>query len=219
MQIEVLHQEIDRRQAIHGDASLCSVYGTGCIKNPRVMFVFMNPTGRNVSTNKTWQGIRASWLGTKNIWHLFNKLKLISDEYFTKTQKLSPADWTENFAREIYTELKNNGVFITNLAKCTQVDARPLKDRVFKDYLDLIKQEILAVNPQNIISFGNQVSSIILGKAISVSQYPNKKSELLKIGNKKFNVFPTYYPIGRGRMNLPLAVKRIEKILKSNLTK
>lgn len=213
MQLERLHQEINRLQRVHGDPELCPVYGTGCVKNPKIMLMFMNPTGRNISTNPQWSGIRASWLGTKNIWHLLHQANLLAQSYLEQTQAQTPEEWTPSFAQEIYQELARNGVFLTNLAKCTQVDARPLKDSVFRDYLDLAKQEILEVQPEKIITFGNQVSSILLNKPISVSQYSETKSEVLELDKQKFAVFPTYYPVGRGRMNMPLAVKRIRAVL------
>lgn len=213
MQLERLHPEIERLQKVHGDPTLSPVYGTGCVKNPKIMLMFMNPTGRNVSTNPAWPGIRASWLGTKNIWHLLHQANLLAKSYLEQTQAQAPEEWTPSFAQEIYQELARNGVFLTNLAKCTQLDARPLKDSVFKDYLHLTQQEILETRPAKIITFGNQVSSILLNKPISVSKYSGTKSEILEIDKEKFNVFPTYYPVGRGRMNMPLAVKRIRAVL------
>ena len=74
-------------------------------------------------------------------------------------------------------------------------------------------EEIASVNPQNIVSFGNQVSSVLLAKPVSVGDYTGTKNEPLKIGNKKFKVYPTHYPVGQGRRNMPLAMKRIRKVL------
>lgn len=213
MQLESLHNEIDSLQTIYGDKSLQSVYGAGSIDSPRIMFIFMNPTAKNISANKKWLGLRAPWLGTKNVWNIFYEAGLLSELFYNKTQTLSNQDWTEEFCNDIYSHLKENNVYITNLAKCTQLDARPLKDKIFKNYLDLINKEISLVNPQHIITFGNQVSSIVLSKPVSVSVYGGKKGEKLVIGDKVFKIYPTYYPVGQGRRNMPLAIKRIKKIL------
>ena len=105
--------------------------------------------------------------------------------------------------------LEKNKIFITNLGKCTQVDARPLPDKVFKEYLSLIEKEIELVNPKIIILFGNQVSSIFLDEKISVST-SRKKKYIKEINNKKYSCFPVYYPIGNGRFNID---KSIEDIL------
>ncbi|MEI6775030.1 MAG: uracil-DNA glycosylase family protein [bacterium] len=116
---------------------------------------------------------------------------------------------------EIYQEIASNGVYISNLAKCTQTDARPLKDHVFKEYLDLIYEEIDRIKPQHIVSFGNQVSSILLNKKITVSTYVQSDHELLHIKKHTYTVYPTFYPVGQGMRNLPKAIARIQDIINS----
>jgi len=214
MQIEQLHSKFDKLQHSFGHQSLRSIYGAGCIEKPKVMLVFMNPTGKNISSQVHWKGLRAPWLGTKTVWQLFHDLWFISDKSFKKTQELKTEEWTADFAEALYLELKKKKVYITNLAKCTQIDARSLKDSIFREYLDLMFREIELVNPDNIITFGNQVSSIILNTQISVSKYFGEKKEILKIGKKDFNIYPVFYPVGQGRRNMPLAVNRICEIIK-----
>ena len=46
-----------------------------------LIFVFMNPTGKNNASYKEWKGIRAPWIGSKNIWYLFYQL----DSYISMT--------------------------------------------------------------------------------------------------------------------------------------
>jgi hypothetical protein len=178
------------------------------------MFIFMNPTGKNISSAKNWRGLRAPWLGTKNIWEIFYKLRILSESTFQKTQKLRPENWSEKFCSEIYREIAKRRTYITNLAKCTQKDAKPLKNYVFKNHLDIMKEEILLTNPKRIITFGNQVSSILLAKPIRVGDYKGKQKEILEISGKTFNVYPVYYPVGQGRRNMGLAIKRISSCSK-----
>ena len=64
-------------------------------------------------------------------------------------------DWTPNFCLNLYNKLAKDKIYISNLAKCTQIDARPLHDNIFKEYLDLIYQEIDQIKPKFIVSFGN----------------------------------------------------------------
>lgn len=213
MQLNQLKKDIDDLQLLFGDKNLKSIYGAGCIKNPKVMFIFMNPTAKNVSSFNSWKGLRAPWLGTKNVWQIFYALDIVSFDYFQKIQEMKIGDWDVNFAYNIYKEVVEKKVYITNLAKCTQVDARSLKNDVFKNYLKIMEKEIIAINPKNIITFGNQVSSIILGKPVSVGDYKRNKKEVLKISRKSFNVYPTHYPVGQGRRNMPIAIKRIKAIL------
>ncbi len=214
MQIKDLNGKFDKLHLRHGDSSLRSIYGAGRVKKPIAMFIFMNPTGKNVSSCGDWTGIRAPWLGTKNIWKLFRRLGILSDEHFRETQELRPSEWSPNFALAVYKELAKNKVYVTNLAKCTQVDARPLKNSVFEDYLELMLEEIAFVRPKNIFTFGNQVSSIILQKQISVSGYKGTRKETLGIGGSKFSVYPVHYPVGQGMRNMPLAAKRIASVIR-----
>ena len=79
---------------------------------------------------------------------LLSDLGLIDDEY-------------PEAAIALYEHVAVRGLFITNLASCTQPDARHLPDAVFRDYLPIMYDEILKANPRRIITFGNQVSSIL----------------------------------------------------------
>lgn len=209
LQIYPLHSEYDKLQKKYGDPILSSIYGAGCIRDPNIMFIFMNPTGRNVSSSLAWKGIRAPWLGTKQVWDIFHDLGFLPKEIYSQIKKCSPQDWNPEFSHILYSEISMKGVYITNLAKCTQTDARPLSNRIFKEYLDLMYKEIEIVNPCKIITFGNQVSSLILGKNISVSNYGGMKKESLL----SYDIYPTYYPVGQGRRNMPLAIERIRSIL------
>ena len=75
-----LNKEYDKLQKKYGDKRLDSIYNGGLINNPDICFVFMNPTGRNIATSKEWHGIKAPWIGTKNVWNLFYKLNVIDDD-------------------------------------------------------------------------------------------------------------------------------------------
>jgi len=49
LQIEHLKKDIDKLQTIYGNPKLNAIYGAGCIHDPKVLFLFMNPTARNIS--------------------------------------------------------------------------------------------------------------------------------------------------------------------------
>jgi hypothetical protein len=218
MQIRKLHSEFDRLQKKFGNRNLNAIYGAGCVKKPAVCFIFMNPTGRNVASNKKWNGLRAPWLGTKNVWKLFYEAGLLKKELYNLTQKKNSEDWDTAFANTLYREIKNNGIYITNLSKATQQDAKPLKNQVFKEYLPLIRQEISILKPKIVISFGNQVSSIILNQPVKVSEC-RKKHFLLGIAGKSFPVYPAHYPVGQGMRNLAKTVNDIKWILNKHAQK
>ena len=101
------------------------------------------------------------------------------------------------------------------MAKCTQVDARPLPDSVYKEYLELFKQEISIVKPKNIVLFGNQVSSIVLDEKISVSQV-RKKCFNQEINGKEYKFYSVFYPVGNGRFNIDKSIEDIKWIINQN---
>ena len=209
MNLDNIKKEYKKMQKVYGDPNLEPIYFGGCEKNPDICFMFMNPTARNIAANSSWEGPRSPWIGTKNIWDLFMAIRIIDEELYHKIKSKKGSEWTPEFAKKVYKTIEKNKIFITNLGKCTQVDARPLPDKVFKEYLSLIEKEIELVNPKIIILFGNQVSSIFLDEKISVST-SRKKKYIKEINNKKYSCFPVYYPIGNGRFNID---KSIEDIL------
>lgn len=209
MILEDLKKDYDKLQNKYGAKELDSIYNGGCTNNPDICFVFMNPTGRNIASSKDWKGLKSPWIGAKNIWDLFYKLNLVDETIYHQIKNKKGKEWTESFAEEVYKDVNNHKYFITNLGKCTQLDARPLPDSVYKKYLKLLEKEIEIINPKVVILFGNQVSSIVLNKKISVSECRKQLFEK-KINNKTYKFYSVYYPVGNGRFNID---KSIEDIL------
>lgn len=216
MKLQDLKDEYDLLQKSYGDPSLDSIYNGGCSENADIMFVFMNPTGRNVASDKNWKGLKAPWIGTKNIWDLFLAVGLFDSRLYDEIKSKKGSEWTIDFANEVYEEVKRNKVFITNLGKCTQIDARPLPDSVYMKYLHLLEKEISIVDPKVIVLFGNQVSSIVLGQKISVSLARKQKFEKV-IDGKTYKFYSVFYPIGNGRFNIDKSIEDIKWIIDNEL--
>lgn len=176
----------------------------------------MNPTGKNIASDKSWKGRKSPWLGTKNIWKLFYNVDLLSEDTFNQIMKKKPKDWDYQFCDYVYDEISKNKVFITNLGKCTQIDSRPLPDEVLKQYLDLFFKEIDIIKPKVILTFGNQVSSIILNKKISVSENRKIHHEI-EINNSKYKIYPVYYPVGNGIFNIDKSIEDIKWIIENEI--
>jgi len=200
----------------YGEVGLDSIYGGGCIENPNICFVFMNPTGRNVATSKNWKGLKYPWIGTKNVWDLFYGLGLLDEDIYLEIKSIKGSEWTEEFASRVYDNVVEHRIFITNLGKCTQIDARSLSNSVYYEYLDLLKKEIEIINPKVIILFGNQVSSIVLDEKISVSQC-RKKLFLNNINGKEFKFYSVYYPVGNGRFNMDKSIEDIKWVMENEI--
>ena len=210
--LEKLQEKFDELQSLYGSKNLNSIYGCGCRVKPKVALVFMNPTAKNIASKKGWSGLKAQWLGTKPIWKFLVQCGLFDENLYRKIELKKPADWTPEFCCQVYENVSRNGVWITNLAKCTQDDARTLSDSVFLKYKDLLCEELEAVDPEKIIFFGNQVSSIMLCKNISVSEVRRQKF-IVKLAGKDYDSYAVYYPVGNGRFNQPKAVEDLRAIL------
>lgn len=174
MNLKNLKNEYEKMQQIYGDKILKSINFGGYDTNPDICFVFMNPTSKNIASEPSWTGIRAPWIGTKNIWNLFVKTNLFNIDIYNEIKNKKVNECDKEFAEKVYNEVKRNKIFITNLGKCTQIDARPIQNSVYEKYLSLLEKEIEIVNPKVVILFGNQVSTVFLKEKISVSQCRKK---------------------------------------------
>ena len=52
MTLEDLNIKYDKLQLKYGAQELNSIYNGGCSTNPKICFVFMNPTARNIASKK-----------------------------------------------------------------------------------------------------------------------------------------------------------------------
>lgn len=137
---------------------------------------------------------------------------MFSENINEEIKSKKPKDWTPEFCEYVYTEVKKQGLWITNLAKCTKNDASPLPNKVFKQYRNLLKEELKLINPQKIFFFGNQVSSIMLEQPITVSTTRQKKFTL-EIDGKEFESYALFYPVGNGRINQHKTIEDILNII------
>lgn len=207
-----VNEEFGRMQGEFGASELDAICGGGCVESPRVVLVFMNPTKRNVAATKSWQGIKAPWIGTKDVWGILAEVGLFKRELVEKIRGMRAQDWTEGFAGEVYDCVAAKGCYVTNLAKCTQVDARELPNEVFERYRDLFFEEMRAVGAKKVVLFGNQVSSVVLGEEVMVSKCRRRKFE-----REGIDFYAVYYPVGNGRFNVGKAVEDLGWILEERV--
>ena len=130
--------------------SLKPILGNGKIFRPKVMFVFINPTHANISSDQNWQGPRFPFIGTKPVWRIFHKAGMFDDELIERINHLK--SWSLEFTDEVLNFLKskscgsgkvifkrkgkaqvnNNGIWVnkifrTNFLKSFSFDNQPRK--------------------------------------------------------------------------------------------
>ena len=82
----------------------------------------------------------------------------------------------------------------------------------------MLFKEIDIIKPKVIITFGNQVRSIVLNKKISVSE--NRKiCHKIKIKKNIYKVYPVYYPVGNGIFNMDKSIEDINWIIENEIKK
>jgi DNA polymerase len=210
-----LKDQYNKLQTKYGDKNLDAIISGGKKKNPDICFIFMNPTGRNIASDKNWKGLKAPWIGPKTVWKVFLHIRIFGKWMYNQIQRRKPQDWDVEFAEKVYREVEKNNFYITNLAKCTQLDSRKLPDAIFRKYRKLLVSELELVKPKKIITFGNQVSSVFLKRSISVSTHRRTIFEV-EINGKKIPTLPTYYPVGQGQRNMDKAVRDIRWYISNN---
>jgi len=189
------------------DNRLMPILGNGKTFRPKVMFMFINPTARNISLRKEWKGPRFPFIGTKQVWRVFHKAGLFDDMLMEEIEHSS--DWSIEFTNQVLGFLQNKGFYLTNVVKCTEYDATLPNSKKIKLFLPLLMKEIEIVQPEYIVTFGLIPFERLTGKKIKLSEHyldinKNKKLKFyeLKINSfkttSKIKVIPCYFPVGRG---------------------
>lgn len=185
------------------DHPLMPILGNGQCSKPKIMFVFINPTARNSSSHRHWQGPRFPFIGTKQIWRIFHRAGLFDDALLTAINKQST--WSLAFTEEVLRFLKNKSFYLTNLVKWTGHDAAPPKSDMVRLFLPILQREIELVQPQYIVTFGLLPFTALTQQKIHLQQYYTdamKHKQLnmypTRFGQHQTQVIPCYFPVGRG---------------------
>ncbi|MBI4145144.1 hypothetical protein HY493_02980 [Candidatus Woesearchaeota archaeon] len=185
------------------DNSLAPIVGDGKTQKPKVMFVFINPTSRNISSDPSWQGPRFPFIGTKQVWRVFNKAGLFDDRLLAQINR--QPTWSLVFTNHVLRFLRQNGLYFTNIVKWTGHDAALPDAEKVKLFLPILEKEIALVKPETIVTFGLIPFEKLTRQKIKLNDYYSEamrtrrlKTYELKIGSQPAEVIPCYFPIGRG---------------------
>jgi uracil-DNA glycosylase len=180
---------------------LPTVVGGGRSSRPEVAFIFINPTARNASTRSGWSGPRYPFIGTKQVWKIFHRARLIEDAVAEAIQ--AREYWDEQFAEQVYEHLEQSGFYLTNLVKWTGPDGSLPEQRLVQAYLPLLLAELEIVRPKRIVTFGLLPTKAIIGKHLRMEEIykqtvARRAPVYLQSEGSKWQVMPCYFPVGRG---------------------
>lgn len=199
---ELWEQVGDLNRKYFPENGLAPILGGGQTVNPKVMFVFINPTARNISSDPAWEGPRFPFIGTKPVWRVFHQAGFFRDDLMEVVER---GIWSVDFALQVQKFLEGQSLYLTNLVKWTGPDGS-LPDRgKISLFLPLMIREVEIVAPKYIVTFGSLPFECLTGQKITLSDYYDqisKQEKLLpqvaRIGAAFAKVIPCYFPVGRG---------------------
>lgn len=210
-EITVKVQKINNQH--YGDHSLDSISGAGKVRNPKLAFIFINPTHRNISTRKEWAGLKAPWIGCSNIWNLFADAGLINKSINKEIQH-AKTSWSYDFTNKVYSHVAERNLYITNTVKWAGLDAKLPERKKIDIYMPLLIEELTLLAPQKIIAFGQLTFDALLRnlklektKFGEINEMTLNTNQLYYVDSKIGPIVPCYFPVGQGIKNKDKAIK------------
>jgi len=195
------------------ESKLKPILGGGQSQSPQIMFVFINPTYRNQSSDPAWSGPRFPFIGTREVWRIFHRAGFLPPELLDKIEKLK--NWPVEFAEELEKYIRKESWYLTNLVKWTGEDGNLPDQKKIELFYPLLLKEIELVKPRYIVAFGLLPFRHLTGEVIRMGDYYEKVKEMGSLSTYPLReihlpgqVIPCYFPVGRGNP------KRAVEILK-----
>ena len=178
---------------------------------PRFLFLFINPTHLNVSSHKSYRGKRRyPFVGVRHFYRLLSRADFVSEELM---RNIYQNGWQLDDENRIEKSLTDNGVYITNLVKCTQSHPQSPQMKIIKENFPLLKKEINIVSPRYIIAFGRLPLKILTGKNLYLKDFLERVRDgnylplkSVNIFRREYDVLPCYFPVGRGNPGKALEI-------------
>ena len=200
---ELEKQVISLNNEMFPNHNLATILGNGRREKPRFAFVFINPTHKNISSRKEWQGPRFPFIGTRQVWRVFYNAGLFDKALIDGINK--NAEWSLGFTSKVLEFLDSKSFYFTNLVKFTGNNAELPDSAKIQMFLPLLKRELELLQPKFIVTFGLLPFESLTERKIKLQEYYTnalKRNELeffeAKINSFKAKIIPCYFPVGRG---------------------
>jgi len=202
--LDELWQEVYRLNKEHFPRNeLFPIVGNGCTHKPEVMFVFINPTHKNMSSEKHWRGPRYPFIGTKQVWRILARAGLFDERLLHEINRTNA--WTMDLAERVLSYLRDRGFYITNIVKWTGSDSKLPDRKKISIFLPILEKEIEIVQPKYIVAFGLIPFEQLTKQKIKLAEYyaaamktKQPKQFPITIGGVQTKVILCYFPVGRG---------------------
>ena len=125
--------------------------GGGRMYEPRFMFVFINPTKSNISSDLAWAGPRFPFVGTKPVWRIFHRAGLLTGKLAHAIQRR--VLWDLKFTQDVLEELDTRSCYFTNIVKVAGADAALPTSAMIRLFLPLLAREIEIIKPKYVVTF------------------------------------------------------------------
>lgn len=208
---DIVHQ-VNKEHFPHNN--LMPILGGGKTRNPKFMFVFINPTAKNISSDRKWAGPRFPFIGTRQVWRIFHRAGLFDDELMQKINNSSY--WSLDLTDKVLAFLKEKSFYFTNIVKRTGNDAALPDAEKIKMFLPILEREIQLVRPHKIITFGLIPFENMTGQKIKLKDYYSDvindrrlRSYKIRYGAFKTEIIPCYFPVGRGDPGKAVEILRL----------
>lgn len=196
-----------RRQA----NPLRHILGGGKFRRPRFLFLFINPTHQNISCRAGYAGKRRfPFIGVRHFYRILARAGFVDQ---AAVDRIYAAGWQTADERRIEKSLAENGVYITNVVKCTQPHPRYPDKSVIKEDRPLLLREIETVDPRFIVTFGLVPFRALTGRDIrlqecldAVQHGTYRPIRCPDLGGKDRDILPCYFPVGRGNQQKALQI-------------
>lgn len=196
MTLNTIWQKIDNCPACAKSRNtLQHVHGGGKEKKPRFALVFINPTYNNISTKPQWKGRRYPFIGTRAVWRVLVKSGLLP----ASVLQLTEGKWSEETAEQVLQVMRENGVYLTNVVKCTAAHGDAPSRGAICDKLPLLIKELKIVQPQLTIAMGLIPFKALTEKNVKLGEFAAEFSVKPKFFSSSIGkVVPCWFPVGRG---------------------
>lgn len=210
MQTRTLNTELQQLNAHLDACTICStverglrhVPGGGCVDQPDLMLVFINPTVRNITAHASWDGPRFPFAGKPKLWQILAESGWITSDLPDRMAALGP---TPAMVELLIAEAQERRLYLTNAVKCVDDGSNlPTAARVRAGW-SLLQQEIALVRPRAIVAMGLIPFGVLTGHSVRLADelwhaqqgeyqaYPSHP-----IDGQTYPIYPCYFPTGRG---------------------